>query len=58
MADQQLGGLVIWIPPAMMSAIALLLVFERYRRAENQESPEDEHVASIGILDALGRRPR
>ena len=49
MADQQLGGLVIWIPPAMMSAIALLLVFERYRRAENQESPEDEHVASIGI---------
>jgi putative membrane protein len=49
MADQQLGGLVIWIPAAMMSAIALLLVFERFRRAENQGSPEDEHVASIEI---------
>ena len=49
MADQQLGGLVIWIPAAMMSAVALLLVFERFRRAESQGSPEDEHVASIEI---------
>ncbi len=38
LADQQLGGLVIWIPPAMMSVFALLLVFDRFRRDEDRRS--------------------
>ncbi|MGB8623253.1 MAG: cytochrome c oxidase assembly protein [Paracoccaceae bacterium] len=33
-ADQQIGGIVIWIPPAMMSLIALLVVVGNMRRAE------------------------
>jgi len=31
--DQQIGGLIIWIPPAMMSVIALLVVISNMRRA-------------------------
>lgn len=38
--DQHLGGLIVWIPPAMMSAVALLLVLNALRlqelRAEKQ----------------------
>ncbi len=32
--DQLIGGLIIWIPPAMMSLIALLFVVVAMRRAE------------------------
>lgn len=32
--DQQIGGIVIWIPPAMMSAVGLLVVLGNLRRAE------------------------
>ncbi|MFC2970174.1 cytochrome c oxidase assembly protein [Acidimangrovimonas pyrenivorans] len=32
--DQQIGGIIIWIPPAMMSAIGLLVVLGNMRRAE------------------------
>ncbi|MGH7044609.1 MAG: cytochrome c oxidase assembly protein [Acetobacteraceae bacterium] len=32
--DQLVGGMVVWIPPAMMSVIALLLVLIHLRRAE------------------------
>ncbi len=32
--DQQIGGLVIWIPPAMMSVVSLLIVVGNMMRAE------------------------
>lgn len=32
--DQQIGGIVIWIPPAMMSALGLIAVLNNMRRAE------------------------
>jgi putative membrane protein len=32
--DQEIGGIVIWIPPAMMSAVALIVVLNNMRRAE------------------------
>jgi putative membrane protein len=35
--DQQVGGIVIWIPPAMMSVIAILLVVNAYRLNEMQK---------------------
>ncbi|MBK1697768.1 cytochrome c oxidase assembly protein [Rhodovibrio salinarum] len=34
LTDQQYGGLIIWLPPAMMSVIALLVVLANLRRAE------------------------
>jgi len=30
--DQQIGGLIIWIPGSMMSVIGMLIVLTRYRR--------------------------
>jgi putative membrane protein len=34
MTDQQIGGIVIWIPPAMMSVLGLLVVVANMRAAE------------------------
>jgi putative membrane protein len=39
--DQTYGGLIIWIPPAMMSVVSLLLVLNALRlHEERQERPE------------------
>jgi putative membrane protein len=35
--DQTVGGLIIWIPPAMMSVLALVLVLNMLRKAEEKE---------------------
>ncbi|MBV1691361.1 cytochrome c oxidase assembly protein [Novosphingobium sp. G106] len=40
--DQALGGLIVWIPPAMMSVISLLLVLNALRRCEERTGPELE----------------
>jgi len=37
LGDQQIGGLNVWIPPAMMSGAALLLVINAFRRQEEKE---------------------
>lgn len=33
-ADQQIGGIIIWIPPSMMSVVGVLVVLDNIRRAE------------------------
>jgi putative membrane protein len=38
--DQAVGGLIMWIPPAMMSILALLLVLNALRKAEEQTATE------------------
>jgi len=49
--DQTIGGLIIWIPPAMMSVLALVLVLNALRRSEertvNGESNETVGEASV-----------
>jgi putative membrane protein len=35
-SDQTIGGVVIWIPPAMMSAVGLLVVLGNIRRADER----------------------
>ncbi|HTK12450.1 MAG TPA: cytochrome c oxidase assembly protein [Xanthobacteraceae bacterium] len=43
--DQTVGSLIIWIPPAMMSVLALLLVLNALRRTEEgQPDNEDENM--------------
>ena len=37
--DQNYGGLIVWIPPAMMSVVALLLVLNALRLAEEARPP-------------------
>jgi putative membrane protein len=41
--DQAVGGLIIWIPPAMMSALAALLVLNNLRKVEEQAINEGGH---------------
>ena len=37
--DQQLGGLITWIPPAMMNVVAMLVMLSRLMHAESQQGP-------------------
>lgn len=48
--DQTVGGLIVWIPPSMMSVIALLLVLNALRRAENK-------ISATAVFDNNGERP-
>lgn len=51
--DQLVGGMVIWIPPAMMSVIALLLVLTHLRQAEDAAPrPTDPRAARMEALSA------
>jgi putative membrane protein len=50
--DQTVGGLITWIPPAMMSVIALLLVLNALRRVEEGNSADEEHDGSVPFFDA------
>lgn len=45
--DQTLGGLIIWIPSTMMSAIAFLLVLNFYRIYEKSLVKEDARATSL-----------
>jgi putative membrane protein len=43
LSDQHIGGIVIWIPPAMMSVVALLLVLNALRlQEEATRNPNDD----------------
>ncbi len=48
--DQHFGGLIIWIPPAMMSIIALLLVINALRVYEDSVMETDEDASSLAEL--------
>ncbi|MDE2580577.1 MAG: cytochrome c oxidase assembly protein [Rhodospirillales bacterium] len=51
--DQLVGGMVVWIPPAMMSVIALILVLNHLRRAEESAPrPLDPRAARMEALSA------
>jgi len=51
--DQLVGGMVIWIPPSMMSVVALLLVLSGLRRAEDAAPrPADPRAARMAALSA------
>lgn len=49
MADQAYGGLIVWIPGAMMSAVGLLLVLNFMRLAEEEAESENEDETSPAI---------
>lgn len=49
--DQMLGGLIVWIPAAMMSVVALLLVLNFMRQGEKQAVAEGGQ-AGQGAIDA------
>ena len=52
--DQEIGGMIIWIPPAMMSVLALLLVLNTMRRIEERRTinAPDQIGATHAAIDA------
>ncbi|WNO53158.1 cytochrome c oxidase assembly protein [Stakelama saccharophila] len=39
LSDQRIGGLIVWIPPAMMSVLSLILVLNLMRLEEERNAP-------------------
>jgi putative membrane protein len=50
LADQQIGGVIIWIPPAMMSVVAAILVLIAVRNHEETIEETDEDAIYLSKL--------
>jgi putative membrane protein len=52
--DQAIGGLIIWIPPAMMSVVAAIFVLNNLRKAEEQTADNEANDEGKGqwIVDS------
>jgi putative membrane protein len=48
--DQHTGGIVIWIPPAMMSVVAVVLVVNALRIHEDSMQETSDEAATLGRL--------
>lgn len=48
--DQHVGGIVIWLPPAMMSVIGFLLVVNALRLQEDSIKETDDDAAAVAAL--------
>jgi putative membrane protein len=48
--DQHIGGIIIWIPPAMMSVLGMLLVLNALRRHEDARRETDPDAARLAAL--------
>jgi putative membrane protein len=50
--DQTIGGLITWIPPAMMSVVALLLVLNAMRLSEERNLTNEPHDETAPVINA------
>lgn len=50
--DQTVGGLIIWIPPAMMSVLALLLVLNALRQTEERQLDHEDNDADGVVIQS------
>jgi putative membrane protein len=50
LSDQHIGGIVMWIPPAMMSIAGVLIVLGALRRHEDATVESDEEGAALAEL--------
>lgn len=50
LADQQIGGVIIWIPPAMMSIIAVILILVALKHHEDSIEETDEDAIYLSKL--------
>ncbi len=48
--DQQFGGLIIWIPPAMMSVAGMLVVMNAMRLSDETIAETDKDAAALAAL--------
>jgi putative membrane protein len=50
--DQTIGGLITWIPPAMMSVVALLLVLNAMRLSEERNLTNEPYDETAPVINA------
>jgi putative membrane protein len=50
--DQQYGGMIVWIPSAMMSVVALIVVINFLRQAEEKQWSEEDSENATGPIIA------
>jgi putative membrane protein len=50
LTDQHIGGIVSWIPPAMMSVLGVLLVLNSLRLDEERTTEDDNEAAALAAL--------
>ena len=50
--DQHIGGMIIWLPPVMMSAIGMLLAINAFRVHEESITEVDKNAASLAALSS------
>nr|WP_080643755.1 cytochrome c oxidase assembly protein [Mesorhizobium loti] len=50
--DQHIGGLIIWIPPAMMSVVGMVIVLNALRLHEDSIREVDTNAASLAALSS------
>lgn len=55
--DQALGGMIIWIPPAMMSMFVVLIVMNTMRRETERSSDHEVSSTSGSIEPAAAAKP-
>jgi putative membrane protein len=52
LSDQHIGGMILWIPPAMMSVIGVLVVLNALRLHEESAKEDDQNAASLATLSS------
>ncbi len=55
--DQTVGGLIIWIPTAMMSVLALVLVLNALRRSEERTVNDEFNDKNTAQASVQARQP-
>ena len=55
LSDQHIGGLIAWIPPAMMSALSLILVLNNARIDSERNAPPMATISGVSSSSWTGR---
>lgn len=57
MRDQQIGGLLVWIPGSMMSVIGALIALRHWMRLSGRARLRDKHAAPVKAASAANSHP-
>ncbi|CAG4905863.1 cytochrome c oxidase assembly protein [Paraburkholderia saeva] len=57
MRDQQIGGLLLWIPGSMMSVIGALIALRHWMRLSGRARLREEHTSPAKAVSAANARP-
>ncbi len=57
MRDQQIGGLLVWIPGSMMSVIGALIALRHWMRLSGRARLRDKHAAPVKAASTVNSHP-